>query len=163
LRGELEKANPAAPDLKKSIDDAAMVSHLPYFAEKDPFESMDPKNKLSDPDPSKPVDPSQRESERPEQRMLYGRLVAALAADNATAKLDILNDRITALESALTRQRMVAGAELDLGGAGKEAPRIKDLDVRSICNVIAAIDESLARSGLRRLSIPACAQSRASR
>lgn len=156
LREELKKANPALPDLKKSIDDLMMVSHLPYFADKDPLERVDPE---------KLRDPLKRETETDEQKMLYGRLAAALAADNATANSEILDNRITALKGVLERERVVAGVKIELGSADKDPPRIKELerDVRSVCDVVAAIDESLARSGLRRLAIPACGQSGESR
>jgi hypothetical protein len=96
--------------------------------------------------------------------MLYGRLAKALADDNATAKVNVLNDRIDALERAFAGQRVVNGVALDLGAA-KDAARVRalDADVQSVCRVVAAIDESLVRSGLRQLDIPACAQTRASR
>jgi hypothetical protein len=143
LREKLSAANAGRPDLKKSIDDLSIVSHLPYFADMDPLQS---------------------EKEGQEQKMLYGRLAKALADDNATAKVNVLNDRIDALERAFAGQRVVNGVALDLGAA-KDAARVRalDADVQSVCRVVAAIDESLVRSGLRQLDIPACAQTRASR
>lgn len=143
LQTKLSDANAGRPGLKKSIDDLEIISHLPYFADMDPLRS---------------------ETEGQEQKMLYGRLAKALADDNATAKVNVLNDRIEALERAFAQQRIVNGVELDLRlSNGADRVRALDANVQSVCTVVAAIDESLIRSGLRRLSIPACTQTRASR